>query len=346
MKLVLYSGAALALLLALANPAAAGKEKALYSFTGGGDGAFPQANVVMDAQGNIYGTTQSGGGSGCGGGGCGTVFKLTPRGKETLLHVFQAGSDGAFPIAGLTMDASGNLYGTTLNGGAHCQCGTVFKITPDGAESIVYAFHGGAEGSSPQGMLVRDKKGNFYGTTASGGLDCNGFGVGCGTVFRLTPDGKHRVLYSFAGGSDGISPVTGLSLGTDGNFYGTAANGGNDCDDTGQGCGVIFQLTPKGVETVLHVFAGGNDGAYPAGGVVRDDAGNLYGTTNNGGVDCDFSGGCGVAFKLAPDGTERQLPTIPFVTADKEQGSTIPKQSSQIDGSGEKSLTWDARRGC
>src|SRR6266851_9463324 len=114
MKSYLHSGAALTLLLALAtsNPAYAGKEKALYSFTGGSDGAFPQANVVLDAQGNIYGTTQGGGGSGCGGGGCGTVFKLTPHGKETLLHVFQAGSDGAFPIAGLTMDQSGNLYGT------------------------------------------------------------------------------------------------------------------------------------------------------------------------------------------------------------------------------------------
>src|ERR1700733_16174930 len=119
MKSYHYRFAPFALLLALApaSPATAGKEKSLYSFAGGSDGAFPQANVVLDAQGNIYGTTQAGGGSGCGGGGCGTVFKLAPNGTETLLHIFQAGSDGAFPIAGLTMDDAGNMYGTTLNGG-------------------------------------------------------------------------------------------------------------------------------------------------------------------------------------------------------------------------------------
>jgi uncharacterized repeat protein (TIGR03803 family) len=302
------AGAALLLALALCNPAQAGKEKALYGFAGGGDGAFPQGNVILDAQGNIYGTAQSGGGSGCGGGGCGIVFRLTPRGKETILHVFTADGDGAFPIAGPVMDQAGNLYGTTLNGGgARCQCGTVFRIAPDGTESIVHSFRGGSGGSRPLGALILDRKGNLYGTASSGGADCNGFGVGCGTVFRLTPDGNYRVLHAFAGGSDGIYPAAGLSLGADGNFYGTTANGGIDCDDTGQGCGIVFKLTPDGAETVLYAFPGGDHGAYPAGGVIRDDAGNLFGTTNNGGVDCDFSGGCGVAFKLATDGTETTL---------------------------------------
>jgi uncharacterized repeat protein (TIGR03803 family) len=257
------------------------------------------------------------------------VFKLTPRGKETRLHIFQAGSDGAFPIAGVVMDGAGNIYGTTLNGGAHCQCGTVFKIAADGSESIVHAFRGGSSGSGPLGALILDRKGNLYGTTSSGGLDCNGFGVGCGTVFRLTPTGHYKVLYAFGGGSDGIYPAAGLTLGSDGNFYGTTANGGVDCDDTGQGCGIVFRLAPDGSETVLYAFAGAEHGAYPAGGVVRDDAGVLYGTTNNGGTDCDGSGGCGVVFKLATDGIETGL----HVFAGGSDGEH-PRAAPLLDASG------------
>lgn len=302
----------LALLFALAvcNPAAAhaAKERALYSFAGGGDGGFPQGNVVLDTKGNIYGTTQSGGGSGCGGGGCGTVFELTAPGREKLLHVFTGGHDGAFPIAGLVMDDGGNLYGTTLNGGAHCQCGTVFKIAPDGSEHILYAFKGGEDGSRPLGALAFDGSGNLYGTTSAGGIDCNGFGVGCGTIFLIRPTGKHKVMYAFKGGADGIYPAAGLWLGINGLFYGTTANGGIDCDGTGQGCGTVFQFARRGTETVLYAFTGGDHGAYPAGGVVGDDSLNLYGTTNNGGIDCDGSGaGCGTVFKLAPDGAESGL---------------------------------------
>lgn len=285
------------------------KEKVLYSFAGGNDGTFPQSNVIMDSQGNFYGTTQSGGGSvGCGGGGCGTVFELTRGGKVKLLHVFNGDNDGAFPIAGLVMDGAGNLYGTTLNGGGDCQCGTVFKITPYGTESIVYAFKGGADGAFPLGALASDHQGSLFGTTSAGGIDCNGFGVGCGTVFKIKPTGKHKMLYAFNGGHDGIYPAAGLSFGIDGIFYGTTANGGMDCDGTGQGCGTVFALAQRGTEHQLYAFTGGDHGAYPAGGVVQDHDLNLFGTTNNGGIDCDGSGaGCGTAFKLALDGTETSL---------------------------------------
>jgi uncharacterized repeat protein (TIGR03803 family) len=306
--LPIFGTAALAIAM-MAAPAArsAPKEKAIYSFTAGADGAQPQSGVILDAEGNLYGTAQDGAGQGCGGGGCGTVFKLTPKGKETTLHVF-TGDDGAFPIATLVADAAGNLYGTAIDGGPlkHCACGVIFEITPDDQFSIVHAFKGGADGAHPVAGLVFDKQGNLYGTTVSGGNDCNGTGEGCGTVFKIKPNGKKIVLYAF-NGSDGIAPGSDLLLDASGNIYGTTSNGGVDCDETGQGCGVVFKLTPDGTETVLYAFAGGSNGAYPTGGVIMGDAGTLYGTTNNGGADCDGSGGCGVVYALASDGTETGL---------------------------------------
>jgi len=304
--------ASIALLVAMAAfvPANASgyREKVLYSFAGGTDGAFTQAGVITDAEGNFYGTTQEGGSTGCGGYGCGTAFKLTPAGQETVLHVFTMGTDGVYPVPGLVADAAGNLYGTTLNGGGNCQCGTVFKVTPGGTESLLHDFKGGKDGAFPLAPLITDASGNLYGTTGSGGLDCNGTGEGCGTVFKITPKGKLTVLYAFTGGSDGIYPAAGLLFDKAGNIYGTTANGGSNCDDTGQGCGTVFRLAPDGTETVLYAFAGASSGANPAAGVIMDGKGALYGTTNNGGVNCDGSGpGCGTVFKLAADGKESVL---------------------------------------
>jgi uncharacterized repeat protein (TIGR03803 family) len=331
-----YAAIACALALGLSSvaPAHAAKarEKSLYSFKAGDDGAFPQGEVVIDAQGNIFGVAESGGGSGCGGGGCGVVFKLARGGSETVLHAFASGDDGAFPIAGPVMNSAGDLYGVTLNGGAQCGCGAIYKIAPNGAESIVYAFKGGKDGASPLGRLALDAKGNLYGTTSAGGVDCNGFGVGCGTVFKFEPaTGKHKVLYSFAGGgSDGVYPAAGVTLGKDGAFYGTAANGGVDCDGAGQGCGVVYRVTTKGDEKVLYAFAGGAAGANPAGGVAMDADGALWGTTNNGGIDCDGSGaGCGVAYKLSPDGTVTTL----HVFKGGEDGA-YPRATLYLDGLG------------
>lgn len=316
----------------MAAPAAqsAPKEKVIYSFAfGEADGAAPQGGVIRDAQGNLYGTTQGGEGGGCGGGGCGTVFKVTPKGKETILHGF-TGADGAYPVPGLAIDAAGNLYGTAIVGGPihHCACGVVFKVTPDGAFSIVHAFRGGADGSHPVGGLIFDKRGDLIGTTGSGGNDCTGTGEGCGTVFRIKPDGRKEVLHAFDG-AGGIYPESDLTLDGSGNIYGTTANGGSDCDGTGQGCGVVFKLAHDGTETVLYAFAGGSNGAYPTGGVVMDDAGTLYGTTNNGGIDCDGSGGCGTVYKLASDGTETGLHSF----AGGNDGAH-PRDTLVMDGAG------------
>jgi uncharacterized repeat protein (TIGR03803 family) len=320
--------AALLFALAAAVPATAStvKEKVLHSFTGGTDGSATQAGVITDAQGNFYGTTQLGGSTQCGGEGCGTVFKLTPKGKETLLHVFtMSGGDGVYPVGGLVADSAGNLYGTTLNGGGKCQCGTVYRIAPDGTEAILHDFKGGTDGSFPLAVLTIDAAGNLYGTTGSGGQECS-----CGTVFKITPAGKETVLYAFAGGSDGNYPGAGLLLDQAGNFYSTTSNGGIDCDGTGQGCGTVFKLAPGGTKTVLYAFQDPSQGAYPAAGVIMDANGVLYGTTNNGGVDCDGSGaGCGTVFKLAADGTETAL----HIFQGGNDGA-YPKDTPVIDSAG------------
>ncbi len=219
---------------------------------------------------------------------------------------------GVFPQAGLTADQAGNLYGTTAGGGtgAGCQgvggCGTVFKLGPHGTETVLYSFAGGGDGSSPNGTLIVDQAGNFYGTTAAGGFSGCALGAECGTVFKLAPDGTHTVLYSFTGGRDGGVPEAPLLADQAGNLYGTTTQGGSGgCG--GYGCGTVFKLAPDGTETILHAFRGGSDGAELfAAGLIADQAGNLYGTTWEGGKGCNGAG-CGTVFKLAPDGTKTIL---------------------------------------
>jgi uncharacterized repeat protein (TIGR03803 family) len=167
-----------------------GTPNVLYSFAGGVDGASPQAGVILDRSGNVYGTTEFGGGNSACEIGCGTVFKIAPDGAETILHAFQGGHDGERPMAGLVMDSTGNLYGTTLNGGLrHCTtinhykdgCGTVFEITPEGTKITLHQFTGGADGAFPISNLILDKHGRLYGTTE--GIET----TGPGSVFVLSP---------------------------------------------------------------------------------------------------------------------------------------------------------------
>ena len=290
----------------------AGKEAVLYSFTAtGGDGANPWAGLVPDAKGNLYGTTAGGGDLACNApDGCGTVFKLDATGKETVLYGFTGSPDGAVPFAGLVLDAQGNLYGTTKDGGAYGS-GTVFELNTTGKESVLYSFTGtGGDGAEPMAGLVQDAQGNLYGTTEDGGA------YGFGTVFELNTTGKETVLYSFCSAlncADGIVPWAGLVRDAQGNLYGTARFGGDlACGATGDGCGTVFKLDTTGNETVLHTFTGtGGDGAHPFVGLVLDAQGNLYGTTFDGGdLSCDDGGsqsGCGIVFKLETTGTETVL---------------------------------------
>jgi len=271
---------------------AAGVESVLYSFGGTAtDGQTPAAGLIQGTDGNFYGTTELGG-THCNSGGvaCGTFFKLTPAGTETVLYNFGATSaDGNTPEAGVIEGPDGNFYGTTIQGGAH-GLGTVFKITPAGVETVLYSFGAtSSDGAEPVAGLILGSDGNFYGTTQAGGANHS-----LGTVFKITPAGVESVLYSFgATSSDGAIPVAGLLQGADGNFYGTTSAGGVN-GVVAVTSGTVFEVTPTGVETVLHSFGTGTDGAEPEGGLIQDAEGNLYGTTFLGGASDN-----GTVFKIA-----------------------------------------------
>ena len=295
--------------------ASGGVEKLLYAFTGGNigsnDGGAPDGTLAADASGNFYGTTAVGGGNAnCGAQGttgCGTVFELTSGGNEIILHTFSdPRSDGAYPGGTLVLDKSGNIYGLTSTGGSDSDCGlgtegcgVLFEIGADGAESILHQFTGGNDGAYPTGNLAMDGAGNIYFTTAGGGSDTDcGFGpYGCGALFKFS-SGRPIVLHSFVGGSDGAYPIGSLLVDTNGNVFGTTIGGGskNNCGlGGGYGCGIVFEVSSGGKETVLHAFKGGkNDGAYPTSGLVlvKND---LYGTTAAGGTGCGKAG-CGTVF--------------------------------------------------
>jgi uncharacterized repeat protein (TIGR03803 family) len=288
-------------------------ETILHDFIALPHGSTPEAPVIADAAGNLYGTTTYGGLYGLG-----TVFKMSPgsNGKwtETVLYNFTNINDGAQPSAGLTLDAAGNLYGTTTVGGAICPvntcysaAGTVFKLSPNsnGTWSLttLYSFGATGDGQEPLAALIFDKAGNLYGTTYYGGTG------GYGTVFELSPNSQggwtETILINFKDEQDGGNPSGSVTLDAAGNVYGTASVGGDvNCNNFGEppyGCGVVFELIQSnGIwsETVLHSFLV-VDGAFPSANVVFDNAGNLIGTTPNGpGTNCGI--GCGTVFKLSP----------------------------------------------
>ena len=222
----------------------------LYSFTGKKDGRSPKASLIRDSAGNLYGTAEFGGwfGGKCTDG-CGVVFKLDSSGTQTVLHRFGGGKNGAFPVASLIRDAAGNLYGTTNAGGTHpCKsgigCGTVFKVSKTCKHTVLYNFAGLPDGEGPTAALTRDAAGNLYGTTELGGdSGCVVSPLGCGTVFELAK-GQDTVLYSFSGGADGAMPEAGLLRDPAGNFYGTTSSGGTAGCSKNLGCGVVFKITP------------------------------------------------------------------------------------------------------
>jgi uncharacterized repeat protein (TIGR03803 family) len=288
-------------------------EIVLHTFGGGLDGAEPYGSLVIDAAGNLYGTTWENGTYGYG-----SIFKLahTDNGdwQEALIHSFKGGDDSGFPWAGLILDPQGNLYGTTTDDSGLFGYGTVFKLTPaaDGTwtESILYAFRGGTDGGVPYGRLVRDAAGNLFGTTFEGGnlAACIGSASGCGVVFELSPASsgrwKERVLYAFQSGTDGAFPEAGVVFDRKGNLYGTTAAGGGS-PTCGTGCGTAFELSRSAGgswrETVLYSFDLGPRGSDSNAPLVIDNAGNLYGTAHGGGSfggSCD-GGGCGVVFELS-----------------------------------------------
>jgi uncharacterized repeat protein (TIGR03803 family) len=267
----------------------------VYPFQGAGssDGATPGGPLIHDQSGNVYGTTAYGGDPVCN---CGTVFKVDVTGHETVLHRFTGGIDGSGPV-GLVSDSRGNLYGTAANGGdLACNCGIVFKLDASSGNLVVlHRFGRGVDGQRPGGGVIRDSRGNLYGTTYTGGVSINCSGIGCGTVFRVDSNGHESVLYNFTGGADGAFPESALVQDASGNLYGTTLYGGNSCSDP-LGCGTVFAVDLFGHETVLHRFTGGADGIYPYAGLVRDSNGDLYGTASGGGTT-----GNGTIFMLDAD---------------------------------------------
>ena len=261
------------------------------------NGAYPQAALIQASDGNFYGTTWAGAANGNCTVGCGSIFKITPSGTLTTLYVFCSQlncADGVNPKAALVQGSDGNFYGTTETGGTgNCSggCGTVFKITPQGALTTLHSFNV-TDGFEPEAGLVQAIDGNFYGTTSGGGTNS------IGTVFKITPSGTLTTLYSFAG-ADGYSPYGGLVQASDGNFYGTTQEGPGTSLN-----GTVFKMTPEGALTTLHVFAGyPTDGSASNAALVQAVDGNLYGTTVYGGASNNCVGGCGTVFQITLGGT-------------------------------------------
>jgi uncharacterized repeat protein (TIGR03803 family) len=279
----------------------------LYSFSGQTDGAYPYGGVILDAAGNVYGTTFQGGDlEGCGlFKGCGVVYKVDPSGKQTVLHTFRGNADGRQPYFGnLLLDTAGNLFGTTVYGGmkGNIGLGTAFEVATTGRETVLHRFIGGAkDGQQPSQGLIQDANGDFYGTTVAGG---NGPYGGYGTVYRMSKSGKVAVLHSFIG-NDGVEPTGWLTQDSAGNFYGTAITGGPT------GAGTVFKITKTGKFTLLYTFKGAPDGFLPQGALAVDKAGNVYGATSEGGnANACPAFGCGVIFKISKNGKDTILHTF------------------------------------
>ncbi len=251
--------------VAVFAPAWASSHSVLYSFTGGGDGAGPEASLT-DIGGLLYGTAYEGGAHSVG-----AVFRVSKAGAEKLGYSFKGGADGAYPKSPV-LNVGGLLYGTTQYGGSSActgGCGTVFAVATSGVETMLYAFKGGADGANPTAGLI-NVGGILYGTTYYGG-GINNYG----TVFTISPAGVEKVLYSFKGGADGANPM-GRLLEFNGTLYGTTYTGGAH-----NYYGTVFSITPAGVEKVVYSFKDGNDGAYPTAGLVRIGQ-TLYGTARYG----------------------------------------------------------------
>lgn len=275
-----------------------GQETVLYNFTGGSDGANPLAPLRFGPNGGLFGTASAGGTGPCGGG-CGVVFELDSSGNETVLYSFQGGVDGLTPEGAIVLDGAGNIYGSTAGGGTF-GVGNVFKLDSAGNETNLVNFTG-TNGSGPSG-LIRDQAGNLYGTAATGGSGAGCIG-GCGVIFKVDASGHQTILYNFAGTNDGAFPLASLVRDSVGNLYGTTFDAGRF------GFGTVFRLNSQGNFRTLYSFHGAADGANSGAELLRDQQGDLYGTTESGGTG-SCSGGCGVVFKVSPGGNESVLHTF------------------------------------
>ena len=287
----------------------AGVHTVLYDFTGGADGGEPYKGVTLDTQGNLYGTAVTGGGGSCEGG-CGVAFKLSNSGgvwTQTVIHTFTGGNDGSGPGSPVAIDKQGNVYGTTPTGGANGM-GVVYQLRPGATGGwtlrVIHTFTGGSDGGGGSASrLMIDATGNLYGVCTVGGT--NGFG----TVYKMSSvQGKWQLttLYAFKDQPDGALPYGGVISDKAGNLYGTTYYAGV------HDLGTVYKLTHGNgtwTESVLYSFKGGTDGASPISSLVADAAGNLYGTTSDGGAAACV---CGVIFKLTRGATGKWTESVAY----------------------------------
>jgi uncharacterized repeat protein (TIGR03803 family) len=273
----------------------------LHSFQGGDDGAFPgYGALTFDAAGNLYGTTTQGGnGGGSCSGGCGTVYEIDTGGQESILYRFSGqDNDARYPYGSLFRDSQGNFYGTSWGGGTsgnacfNYGCGTVWSLSASGQEKVLYNFTGQADGATPTAGLTPGTDGRLYSTTHIAGV------YNWGTVFAIDKTGSQSDIHNFDGATGGGgNPWGGLVRDASGTLYGMTFGGGGANTTCGElGCGVIYKISETGTETVLYRFTGQEDGKWPAGNLVRDSSGNLYGTSQGGTLLW------GAIFKLDPAG--------------------------------------------
>jgi uncharacterized repeat protein (TIGR03803 family) len=299
------------------------KQKALYAFKGGIiDGGNPWGGLVRDSAGNLYGTTRLGGINGCVLlPGCGAIFKIDPSGKETVLYFFTGGTDGGTPLGGLVRDEAGNLYGTTSEGGnAQQSCGTVYKLDTSNHLTVLYTFPScfAFADDGPQSGLVRDGKGNLYGTTYTDGT------AFLGTIYKIDTNGTFTILHTFDSWEGNSPYLTPLTLGPDGNLYGVTPIGGTNS------AGAVYKITPTGKYTVLYSFTGA-DGWFPSGNVTIDKSGDVFGTTYYGGS------GAGVAFEVEKSGPFSLLHAFPSGFGGSYGGGLIQDDAGNLYGT----TSWD-----
>ena len=260
------------------------------------DQAFPEGSIFRDAVGNLYGTTTE----------AGSVFKIDRNGNESIFALINGGELGIFPTGSLTQDSAGNLYGVAEGGAGGA--GVLYKLSPKGKGSVLFAFQGGLDNTNPKepaGGVLLGKNGNILGAALVGNnLACK---LGCGSIFSLDAAGHMQFLHEFTGGADGSNPTGPLVQDAAGNLYGVAKSGGDHSCPAfflfrGKGCGVVFKIDTHNVFTVLHTFTGGKDGAVPQEGLLLDAAGNLLGTTFKGGRLKGTKLNNGVVYKISRDG--------------------------------------------
>lgn len=284
----------------------------LYNFGAfSGDGIGPSGTLARDSAGNIYGATQSGGTQGVG-----IIFKLDSSNAETILYNFNLPPDAISPPYGVVRSSSGAIYGSANGGrnGTQLGDGSIFKLTTSDTESVLHSFGSGTDGLDPSGALIQDSKGNSYGVTVSGGTH------GWGTLYKITSTGKESILYNFTLGVG--NPEGSLLLDQHGNLYGTTTSGGK------YNFGTVYEYSAAGRFHIIYSFcpqAHCPDGSQPLAGLVQDSAGNLYGTTLNGGANLQ-----GTVFKVTLSGTETVLHSFGLAGGD----GYLPVAGLVSDGSG------------